>query len=165
MKGMAKRMVRMALVSASVVVSCLHSVGGLSFGHENHPSHMPEPQDAMSFRFYLMENIGANAKEMKGKIDAGKLKEAKMNAAAIAIHATRIAGLFPEGSSSDSSRAKAEIWQKWDAFLASANELSTEADALAVAAGENKAAAVKEHMQKVFGTCKGCHDQFRKPEK
>ena len=155
MKGRVKRVVRMALVSAVVVASCLHS--GSSFGHENHPTHMPDPQQAVPFREYLMENIGANAKEMKGKIDAGTLKEAKMNAAAIALHSTRIAGLFPEGSTSDSSRAKEEIWQNWDAFLASA-------DALAVAAGENNAAAVKEHMQKMFGTCKGCHDQFRKPE-
>jgi cytochrome c556 len=162
MKGRVKRVVRMALVSAVVVASCLHS--GSSFGHENHPTHMPDPQQAVPFREYLMENIGANAKEMKGKIDAGTLKEAKMNAAAIALHSTRIAGLFPEGSTSDSSRAKEEIWQNWDAFLASATELSTEADALAVAAGENNAAAVKEHMQKMFGTCKGCHDQFRKPE-
>ena len=118
----------------------------------------------VAFRTYLMENIGANAKEMKGKIDAGQLEEAKMNAVAIALHSTRIADLFPEGSTSDASRAKAEIWQDWEAFLASATELSTEADALAVAAGENNADSVKEHMQKMFGTCKGCHDQFRKPE-
>ena len=84
--------------------------------------------------------------------------------AAIALHSTGIAALFPEGSSGDSSRAKAEIWQNWDAFLASATELSAQADALTVAAGENNAVSAKEHMQKVFGTCKGCHDQFRKPE-
>ena len=81
----------------------------------------------------------ANAKEMKGKIDAGKLSEAKMNAAAIALHSTRIAALFPEGSTSDASRAKEEIWQTWEAFLASATALSTEANALTVAAGENNA--------------------------
>ena len=164
MKEMVLRAVRGVLISVSVLAGGLHSMGGLGFGHENHPTHMPDPQQTVAFRTYLMENIGANAKEMKGKIDAGQLKEAKMNAAAIAIHATRIAVLFPEGSSEDSSRAKAEIWQNWDAFLASATELSTEADALAVAAGENSATAVKDHMQKVFGTCKGCHDQFRKPE-
>ncbi len=155
---------RMAVVSAIVTTSYLQSMGGLSFGHENHPTHMPDPQQTVAFRTYLMENIGANAKEMKGKIDAGQLAEAKMNAAAIAIHSTRIADLFPEGSGGDSSRAKEEIWQNWDAFLASATELSTQADALTVAAGENNTASVKEHMQKVFGTCKGCHDQFRKPE-
>lgn len=165
MRGLVIRVVRGVLISTSVMAGGLHSLGGLSFGHENHPTHMPDPQQTVAFRTYLMENVGANAKEMKGKIDAGKLKEAKMNAAAIAIHATRIAALFPEGSNGDSSRAKAEIWQNWEAFLASATELSTEADALAVAAGENNGTSAKEHMQRVFGTCKGCHDQFRKPER
>lgn len=164
MRGMVLRAVRGVFISVGVMAGGLHGLGGLSFGHENHPTHMPDPQQTVAFRTYLMENIGANAKEMKGKIDAGQLAEAKMNAAAIALHSTRIAALFPEGSTSDASRAKAEIWQNWDAFLASATEMSTEADALAVAAGENNAAAVKEHMQKMFGTCKGCHDQFRKPE-
>ncbi len=164
MREIVIRVVRGVVVSLSVMAGGLHSMGGLSFGHENHPTHMPDPQQTVAFRTYLMENIGANAKEMKGKIDAGQLAEAKMNAAAIALHSTRIAALFPEGSSGDSSRAKAEIWQNWDAFLASATELSTQADALSVAAGENNAASAKEHMQKVFGTCKGCHDQFRKPE-
>lgn len=164
MRGIVSRMVRGVLISVSVMAGGLHTMGGLSFGHENHPTQMPDPQQTVAFRTYLMENIGANAKEMKGKIDAGKLSEAKMNAAAIALHSTRIAALFPEGSTSDASRAKEEIWQTWDAFIASAAELSTEANALTVAAGEDNATAVKEHMQKMFGTCKDCHDQFRKPE-
>ncbi len=164
MRGIVSRVVRGVLISVSVMAGGLHSLGGLSFGHENHPTQMPDPQQTVAFRTYLMENVGANAKEMKGKIDAGKLEEAKMNAAAIALHSTRIAALFPEGSSGDSSRAKEEIWQNWDAFLASATELGTEANALTVAAGENNATSVKEHMQKMFGTCKSCHDQFRKPE-
>ncbi len=158
------RIVRGVLISVGVAAGSLHSMGELSFGHENHPSQMPDPQQTVAFRTYLMENIGANAKEMKGKIDAGQLAEAKMNAATIALHSTRIAALFPEGSIGNSSRAKEEIWQNWEAFLASATELGTEASALTVAAGENNVAAVKEHMQKMFGTCKSCHDQFRKPE-
>ncbi len=163
-KRVIHHIVRGVAVGVSVIAGGLHGMGGLSFGHENHPIHMPDPQQTVAFRTYLMENIGANAKEMKGKIDAGQLAEAKMNAAAIALHSSRIAALFPEGSSGDASRAKEEIWQSWDAFLASATELRTQADALAVAAGEGNATAVKEHMQKVFGTCKDCHDQFRQPE-
>ena len=65
-----------------------------------------------------------------------KHKEAKLNAQVLAIHATRIEALFPEGGTTDASRAKAEIWQNWDAFLAFASVLSTEADTLAVAAGQ-----------------------------
>ena len=152
-----------AVVSIAVIVVCFLS--GLGLAHESHPTHMPDPHDVIAFRYYLMENIGSNAKEMKAKIDAGKLKEAKLNAQVLAIHATRIESLFPEGSTTDSSRAKAEIWQNWDAFLALANALSTEADTLAVAAGHGAESEVQAQMKKVFGTCKSCHDQFRKPEK
>ena len=147
---------------AVIVVGFLTGWGG---AHENHPTHMPDPHDVIAFRYYLMENIGSNAKEMKAKIDAGKLKEAKLNAQVLAIHSTRIEALFPEGSTTDSSRAKIEIWQNWDAFLALANTLSTDADTLAVAAGHAEESQVKAQMKKVFGTCKSCHDQFRKPEK
>ena len=149
----------------SIAVIVVGFLSGLGLAHENHPTHMPDPQDVIAFRYYLMENIGLNAKEMKAKIDAGKLKEAKLNAQVLAIHATRIEALFPEGSTTDSSRAKAEIWQNWDAFLAFASALSTEADTLAVATGHAEESEVKAQMKKVFGTCKSCHDQFRKPEK
>ena len=152
-----------AVVSIAVIV--VGFLSGLGLAHESHPTHMPDPQDVIAFRFYLMENIGSNAKEMKAKIDAGKLKEAKLNAQVLAIHSTRIEALFPEGSTTDASRAKAEIWQNWAAFLALAGALSTEADTLAVAAGHGSASDVQAQMKKVFGTCKSCHDQFRKPEK
>ena len=155
----------MKLCVVSIAVIVVGFLSGSGGAHESHPTHMPDPQDVIAFRYYLMENIGSNAKEMKAKIDAGKLKEAKLNAQVLAIHSTRIEALFPEGSTSDSSRAKAEIWQNWDAFLVLANTLSTEADTLAVAAGHAEESEVKVQMKKVFGTCKGCHDQFRKPEK
>ena len=155
----------MKLYLVSIAVIVVSFLSGLGIAHENHPTHMPDPQDVIEFRYYLMENIGSNAKELKAKIDAGKLKEAKLNAQVLAIHATRIQALFPEGSTTDASRAKAEIWQNWDAFLALARALSTEADTLAVAAGHAEEAEVKAQMKKIFGTCKNCHDQFRKPEK
>lgn len=153
------------LVGIVALLSCLHTSGDAGFGHENHPERMPDPHDPISFRFYVMENIGANAKALKAKVDAGQLDEVKLNAAAIAIHATRIETLFPAGSASDSSRAKDEIWQKWDVFLASTNRLMTQADALAVAAGHGDVQAVASHMRNMFATCKSCHDEFRKPNR
>ena len=133
---------------------------GLSVAHEGHPKHLPDAKDVIAFRTYLMENIGDHAKELKKKIEAGKVAEAKVNAQAIALHATRIPDLFPPGSTSEKSRAKEEIWQKWDDFRKSAAELQTAADELAVTAADGAGAQLK----KVFGACKGCHDSFRKPE-
>lgn len=153
------------LIMAAVVV-----VGGLwaftvSSAHEGHAKHLPDSKDVIAFRTYLMENIGDNAKEMNDKIKAGKIATAKVNAQAIALHATRIPELFPQGSTSETSKAKPEIWQKWDEFVKSADTLKTEADQLVVTIAEGKSDEVTTQLKKVFGACKSCHDTFRKPEK
>jgi len=133
---------------------------------EGHPKHLPaDGKDPVAFRAYLMENIGDNAKELNDKLKAGKPAAVKVNAQAIALHATRIPELFPQGSTSETSKAKAEIWQKWDEFVKSAETLRSEADQLAVTAADGQAEAVGAQAKKVFGACKGCHDNFRKPEK
>src|SRR5262245_50978168 len=136
-----------------------------SWAHEGHPKHIPDGKDPIAFRNYLMENVGDNAKEINDKLKAGKPAAVKVNAQAIALHATRIPELFPKGSTSETSKAKEEIWQKWDDFIKSADALRTEADQLAVTAADGKAQAVGAQAKKVFGACKGCHDNFRKPEK
>jgi cytochrome c556 len=133
--------------------------------HEDHPKHLPDGKDAIAFRAYLMENIGDNAKELNDKLKAGQHAAVKVNAQAIALHATRIPDLFPKGSTSETSKAKEEIWQKWDEFVKSAETLRSEADQLAVTAADGKVDTVGAQAKKVFGACKGCHDNFRKPEK
>ena len=137
----------------------------VSDAHESHPKKLPEVKDVIAFRTYLMENVGDNAKEMNDKMKAGKIKEAKINAQAIALHSTRIVALFPQGSTSETSRAKAEIWQKWDDFVKSAETFRTEADQLALVTAEGKAGEAREQLKKVFGGCKSCHDTFRRPDK
>jgi len=138
---------------------------GLGLAHEGHPKHLPDAKDAIAFRAYLMENVGDNAKELNDKVKAGKIKAAKVNAQAIALHATRIPELFPQGSTSETSKAKAEIWQKWDDFVKAAETLRNEADQLALTLADGKADATGAQLKKVFGACKGCHDTFRKPDK
>ena len=131
---------------------------------EEHGHSVSNPDDPIAVRMYLMENVGANAKALKGKLDAGKIKDAALNAQAIALHATQIPVLFPEGSASETSRALPEIWQKWDDFVKSSHALRDTAQALGHAAAEDKADEAKAKLGEVFGACKGCHDSFRKPE-
>lgn len=138
---------------------------GLGQAHEGHPKHLPDAKDAIAFRAYLMENVGDNAKELNDKVKAGKIKAAKVNAQAIALHATRIPELFPQRSTSETSKAKDEIWQKWDDFVKAAETLRNEADQLALTLADGKADATGAQLKKVFGACKGCHDTFRKPDK
>ncbi len=134
------------------------------FAHENHPAHIPDIEDVVSFRNYLMENVGANTKELKSKIDAGDLSAARVNAAAIAIHGVHAGRLFKTEGNLESSRAKAAIWNNWDEFSASLEALIQHADGVAVAAQASDAGLVGAHAKKLFATCKNCHDKFRKPK-
>ena len=138
---------------------------GVSVAHEHHAKHLPDGKDVIAFRTYLMESIGDNAKELNDKIKVGKIKDAKVNAQSIALHSTRITELFPKGSTSETSRAKDEIWQKWDDFVKAADEFRVNVDTLVVAAGDNNAGEAKTQLKKVFASCKSCHTSFRKPDK
>jgi cytochrome c556 len=157
-------MKRTLTVAAVVVAGGLWAFNASS-AHEGHAKHLPDSKDVIAFRTYLMENVGDNAKEMNDKIKAGKIAAAKVNAQAIALHATRIPEFFPQGSTSETSKAKPEIWQKWDEFVKAADTLKTESDHLVVTIVEGKGDEVATQMKKVFGSCKSCHDSFRKPEK
>ena len=154
---------RFMYVGVLVVAGWVYTAA--SDAHEGHSPKLPEMKDVIAFRTYLMENIGDNAKEMNDKVKAGKIKQAKVNAQAIALHSTRIVDLFPKGSTSETSRAKEEIWQKWDEFVKASETFRTEVDQFAVIAAEGKANEAKEKLKKVFGGCKSCHDSFRKPDK
>jgi cytochrome c556 len=156
---------RKTLAIATVVVA-----GGLwaltsGLAHEGKPMRLPESKDVIGFRHYLMENVGDNAKELDKKVKAGDIAGAKVNAQAIALHSTRVPDLFPKGSTSETSRAKDEIWQKWDEFVKAADTMKTETDQLVMTIADGKADEVVNQLKKVFGSCKNCHDNFRKPEK
>jgi cytochrome c556 len=154
---------RLVTFGAILAAGWLYTTAGNA--HESHPTKLPEAKDVIAFRAYLMENVGDNAKEMNDKIKAGKIKEAKLNAQAIALHSTRVVELFPKGSTSETSRAKGEIWQKWDEFVKASETFRHEADQLALVTAEGKANEAKEQAKKVFGACKSCHDSFRTPDK
>jgi cytochrome c556 len=156
-------MKRTLAIAAIVIAGGLWMLG-MSAAHEGHAKHIPDSKDVIALRAYLMENVGDNAKELDKKLKAGDIAAAKVNAQAIALHATRISELFPQGSTSAASRAKDEIWQKWDDFVKTANNMKTEADQLAVTIADGKADEVAGQAKKMFGACKSCHDSFRKPE-
>ncbi|MCS6924498.1 MAG: cytochrome c [Candidatus Binatia bacterium] len=157
-----RKMVLLHLVVA-ILLAGLRGSHGLA--HEGHSARLPDEQaDVIGFRTYLMANIGDNAKELNDKLKAGAVAAAKVNAQAIALHATRIPALFPAGSVSGTSRAKEEIWQQWDDFVKISRLLQDEASQLGVTVANGSAEAASAQARKVFAACKSCHDQFRKPE-
>jgi cytochrome c556 len=79
--------------------------------------------DPVADRQRLMKNVGANWADIQAKVKAGAPDTVAVNAEALSLHAQRIPGLFPEGSLTDKSKAKPDIWQKWPEFQAAAKNL------------------------------------------
>lgn len=132
---------------------------GWAGAHEGKAKLPPGP---IHDRHELMEGIGDHAKKIGEALKAGKTQGIAEEAAAINESAKRALPLFPAGSTHEHSRAKPEIWENWAEFERLMLALETDSAALAetARAGGDVGAASK----KMFGTCKSCHDKFRKPE-
>ena len=120
--------------------------------------------DVVADRQRLMKLNGASWADAQAKLKAGNAEAVAVNAETMALIATHITALFPEGSLTDKSKAKPEIWQKWPEFEAAAKNLSVQADKLRDAA-RTKDLAATEAVAKDFGrqACGTCHQPFRVP--
>ncbi len=120
--------------------------------------------DPVADRQRLMKNVGANWADIQNKVKAGNPEGVAVNAEALSLHAQRIPGLFPEGSLTEKSKAKPDIWQKWPEFTAAAKNLENRAGTLRDQAVAKDAAAVTTTVA-TFGrdACGACHTPFRVP--
>jgi cytochrome c556 len=114
--------------------------------------------DIVADRKRLMKLNGASMADLQAKAKAGNIEAIGVNAETIALNALHIPVLFPPGSVTEKSRARADIWQKRAEFESAAKNLETLAEKLRDAAQAKDAAAV-EAMVKTFGKqgCGGCH--------
>lgn len=122
--------------------------------------------DVVADRQRLMKLNGASWKDVQDKIKAGNIEAVAVNAETLALNAEHIPTLFPQGSTSDKSNAKPEIWQRWDEFQGKAKNLETWSIKLRDAARAKDADQVQA-IAKDFGreTCGACHTPFRVPPK
>lgn len=86
-------------------------------------------------------------------------------AAFLAEHAKKIPDMTPEGSNDHPSEALPIIWQEWNGYITSANELADEGEKLVdVASNGAELAETRAQFINVSKTCGTCHDRFRKPK-
>ncbi|MES0882908.1 c-type cytochrome [Roseibium sp. SCP14] len=125
-------------------------------------------EDPVATRQAIMSSVGAAAGlgggMMKGEIDynpvAGKSVIATMRAASIAY-----GDYFPAGSDQGETDATAKIWEDPDGFAAELAKFSAATEKATAASGKDGPAdvdAFKAAMGPVFGTCKSCHETYRK---
>lgn len=103
---------------------------------------------------------------MKGAIDRGDdVKSQAFAARSLAGWAKALPGMFPAGSTSATSEALPVIWSDRAGFEARAAAYATAAAKLAELAKAGDKAGFATQWAEVGGTCKGCHDTYRMPQK
>jgi cytochrome c556 len=124
------------------------------------------PGDAVANRQRLMRLNAASWADIQAKAKAGNIEAIAVNAETIAVSSYHIPALFPQGTDTPESKAKPEVWQRFDEFQGVAKNMRERAESLRDAARAKDAAQV-EAMVKEFGAkaCGACHTPFRQPPK
>src|SRR5947208_4322745 len=120
--------------------------------------------DIVADRQRLMKLNGASWADAQAKMKAGNIEGIAVNAETMALNSEHIPMLFPEGSLTDKSKAKPEIWQKRPEFESAAKNMGQWAVKLRDTA-RTKDAAATAGGTKAFARqpCPTSHTPFRVP--
>ena len=120
--------------------------------------------DIVADRQRLMKLHGQIWGDIQAKAKANNIEGIEVSAETLAINAQYIPAMFPEGTLTDKSKAKPEVWQKFPEFEAAAKKMETEAVKLRDAS-KAKNAQLTQDIVKDFGrnACGACHTPFRVP--
>lgn len=124
-----------------------------------------KPEDAVKYRkaalTVMAAHFGRVAAMANGRMpfDAG----AAASNAAVAESMSKLpwAG-FVDGSDKGDTKAKPEIWSDKAKFMAASEKMQGEMTKLATVAKGGNIDAIKAQVGATGGTCKACHDDFRK---
>jgi cytochrome c556 len=128
------------------------------------PQRMVGTNDVVFDRQRIMKVQGAMWTDIQNKFKAGNIEGIAPNAEVLAITGMQIPTLFPEGSLTEKSNAKPELWQRRTDFEAAAKNLTIWSERLRDASKAKDEKAVADIM-KDYGrvACGSCHTPFRKP--
>jgi cytochrome c556 len=153
---------RLSLTASVMVTASL--VIGIGAGCAGKSMSKTGSGDVVTDRQRVMKLQGASWADIQAKVKAGNIEAIAVNAETLAMTAQQIPALFPEGSLTEKSKAKPEVWQKWAEFEAAAKNLETQAAKLRDAS-RAKNEQLTQEIVKDFGrqACGTCHTPFRQP--
>jgi cytochrome c556 len=153
---------RLSLTASVIVTASL--VVGIGAGCAGKSMSKMGSGDVVADRQRVMKLQGASWGDIQAKAKAGNIEAIAVNAETLAMTARQIPALFPEGSLTDKSKAKPDVWQKWPEFQAAAKNLETQSEKLRDAARAKNEQATQDIL-KDFGrnACGTCHTPFRQP--
>ena len=123
-------------------------------------------EEQIQKRRLLMEsNNDAVVKAITKAAKERNFAEIQVKVKGIMDNMDQVLDLFPKGSLSEKSRAKPEIWEKWDEFSRQPAIVKKAAQALADAAKAGDEAEVNTKLKALGDACANCHKNFRAPKK
>ncbi len=124
-----------------------------------------KPEDAIKYRqsalTVMARHFGLVAQMANGRIPFNAQAAADNAAIAETLSKLPWAG-FVEGSDKGNTKAKAEIWSDAAGFKAASEKMQGEMSKFAAVAKGGNIDAIKAAAGAVGGTCKACHDNFRR---
>ena len=127
-----------------------------------------EPGAAIETRKAVMASIGAHLNGIRAGMGAKDAKLVAGHARALAALAPVLPHLFPKGSGPEAgeTRAREEIWQRWDDFVATTEALREQAIELAEISEFGEMGPIGAQFGKMAQAgCGACHRAFRAPKK
>ncbi|MDB5423125.1 MAG: cytochrome [Phenylobacterium sp.] len=145
---------------------------GGAVAHEGHEG--PPPKTAGGKAAWARhDNFKAQGTAFKAILD--EFKKDPPDPAVLAANANKLKASsmalpswFPKGSGPESgvkTDAKAEVWSDAAGFAAAANRFQVEASKFQLLAAAGDVPGMKGEARALGGSCKGCHDSYRVPEK
>jgi cytochrome c556 len=129
-------------------------------------------EDVIKKRKAFMEDNYDGLKAIKKAVQEKDYATTEVKAKEIMGNMDKLLAHFPKGSTSEKSRAKEEIWEKWDEFSKIPLKVKDVAGALAKAAAAKDEAEVQVRFKALgpespfrSGACYECHDAYLKPRK
>jgi cytochrome c556 len=150
-------------------VACVLAIAALAAAATAIAQQAPKPEQLIKWRQSAYQVLAWNTGRVKANVDGTYNKEDVIKAAntIAAIANAGLGSLFAPGTETGKgwhdTAVKPELFTDKKAGEAGAN-FNKEANELAKVAALGDVAAVKAQLGKVQGTCKACHDDFRKKD-
>jgi cytochrome c556 len=122
-------------------------------------------KEAVEYRQSVMTVVGWNFKPMGAMVKGERPFDAKAFAAhakdLAAVSGVNILAGFPADTDVKGSKAKPEIWMKWDDFKDKMGTMQRELAKLGEVAAGGDEGASKKQFGAAAKTCKACHDDYK----
>ncbi len=125
-------------------------------------------EDTFAKRKKFMDASYDDLKAIRRAVEQKDYSTVELKAKDIMGSMDKLLDYFPQGVQSEKSRAKPEIWQKWDEFSKLPAKVKDTAGALAKAAAARDDAAMQAQFKALgpdspfrSGACFYCHKEFR----